>query len=132
MFCRQQVAELAEREPEFVKNNLHLVVIGSGEASTLTTFRDITGYRGTLLTDPTRRSFIHLGFGNRISGLIGWRPISGAIKAFLAGFRPGAMQGSALQLGGALIVDTDGSILFQYQSMKAGDHPLVEQLLTPH
>ena len=121
-----------QHQQEFEKNNLHLVVIGSGDVSGLPAFRKITGYDGTLLTDPSRDSFEHLGFGSSVAGMLGLKPAADAIKAFLAGYRPGAVHGSVLQLGGALVVDTGGTILYQHRSRKAGDHPPVEKLLTSH
>ena len=132
MLCRQQVAELAEHQHEFTENNLHLVVIGFGKPEALPSFRDVTGYRGTLLTDQSRQAFGGLGFGNSVGGLIGWRPVADALKALQAGFRPGRLQGSGLQLGGALVIDTDGTILYLHREKKAGDHPPVAQLLEPH
>jgi len=129
MFCRQQVAELTEHAADFDDKNRHLAVIGSAEPSALPDFREKTEFRGTLLTDPSLRSFEVLGFERNIAGLVGWRPFAGAIKALRAGYRPGAVRGNVVQLGGALVVATDGRVLFHYRSSKAGDHPSVEQLL---
>lgn len=129
MFCRQQVAELAAHETDFARNSRHLVVIGSSDPSALSGLRQETGYRGTLLADPALESFKFLGFQSTIAGLIGWQPFAGAIRALLAGYRPGAVRGDIMQLGGALVVDTDGRFLFCFSSRKAGDHPSIEQLL---
>lgn len=129
MFCRQQVAELAAHENDFARNNRHLVVIASSEPSALPGLREQTGYGGTLLADPALESFRFLGFGNSIAGLVGWQPFTGAIRALRAGYRPGAVRGDIMQLGGALVVDTAGRFLFRFSSRKAGDHPSIEQLL---
>lgn len=104
-------------------------MIGCGETKHLLEFRKATGFRGTLLTDPTRELFSYLGFAQGFSGLLAWRPIKDAFAAFRAGFRPGSLQGNALQLGGALVLGTDGTILYRYQSSDAGDHPPIEDLL---
>ncbi len=129
MFCSQQVAELAAHESDFAERNLHLVVIGSAKPSALAQFREKTGYGGTLLTDPSLQSFKFLGFESGIAGLVGWRPLAAAVKALRAGYRPGAVHGDVIQLGGALVVASDGRILFRYRSEKAGDHPSIERLL---
>jgi len=130
MFCRQQVAELAEQEDAFTESNRHLVVIGSAKPDALSGFREQTGYRGTLLTDPSCASFAMLGYTRGITTTLGWRPFTAAVKALRSGYRPGAIHGDAMQNGGVLVVDTDGSHLFAYRSEKAGDHPPVEQLIT--
>lgn len=104
-------------------------MIGSAEPSALAELREKTGYCGTLLTDPALQSFKYLGFESSLSGFIGWRPFAGAVNALRAGYRPGAVQGNVMQLGGAQVVDTEGRVLFNYRSKKAGDHPSLEQLL---
>ena len=114
MFCRQQVAELAAHEEDFARNNRHLVVIGSAEFSALPGFRRQTGYGGTLLTDPALAAFKFLELKSGISGMIGWQPLVQAVKALRAGFRPGAVRGDVMQLGGALVVDTGGNFLFPF------------------
>lgn len=127
--CRQQVSELAAHEQAFIDNHRHLVVIGSAQPDALGEFRKTTGYRGTLLTDPSCEAFALLGYTRGILSLVGWRPLAASIEAVRSGFRPGAVHGNAMQNGGALVVDTDGSRLFVYRSEKAGDHPTVSQLL---
>jgi hypothetical protein len=39
------------------------------------------------------------------------------------------LQGSALQLGGAAVIDTDGTIRLLIREKQAGDHPPVSKLL---
>jgi len=70
-----------------------------------------------------------LGFKSGVGGLIGLQPVFRALSAVRAGFRPGSLQGNALQLGGAVVIDTDGVIRFHYRSEKAGDDPSAEELL---
>ena len=52
-----------------------------------------------------------------------------AASAFKQGHRQGAIQGSTLQLGGAVIVDVSGAVLYFFAGKKAGDHPRVDELL---
>jgi peroxiredoxin len=129
VFCRQQVAELAERHTSFSDNQARLVIIGSGDVAHLKELREVSGYRGDLLTDPSRESFRLLGFTSGVGGLMGLKAISRGFSALRAGFTPGAIQGSALQLGGAIIVNQDGTIRYFYRSKEAGDHPAVDDML---
>ncbi len=129
MLCRQQVAELAEHYTSFSDKHARLVVIGSGDVSHLKELRDVTGYQGELLTDPSRQSFRLLGFTSGVGGLMGMKAIGRGFRALRAGFAPGAIQGSALQLGGAIIMNPDGTIRYLYKSREAGDHPSVQEML---
>lgn len=38
-------------------------------------------------------------------------------------------QGSVRQLGGAVIVASDGTVLYQYRCKEAGDEPPIEKML---
>ena len=49
--------------------------------------------------------------------------------ALRQGVKPGKLEGSALQLGGAVIIDKNGSILYKFQSSEAGEDPPVDQML---
>lgn len=104
-------------------------IIGSGETADLQGLREVTGYSGELLTDPSRESYKLLGFSSGISKVFGFSTLSRGFSAMRAGYRPGAIQGNPLQLGGAIIVKPDGTLCYYFASAEAGDHPPVEDLL---
>ena len=89
----------------------------------------MTGYQGTLLTDPSRDSYKILEFKSGISSLIGVKSFTQSFLALKDGFLPGSLQGSAVQLGGAVVIDPHNSIKYFFQSSMAGDHPPVGDLL---
>lgn len=140
------MAELAERERDFQKKNANLAVIGSGEPRYFAEFRQATGYEGELLTDPERNAFALLGFASGVGGLMSIRSLAKAFSAKKEGHSQGGIQGSTLQLGGAVIIapyddspadspddvsiDSQGaSLRYYYAGRKAGDHPKVADLL---
>ena len=92
-------------------------------------FRDVTGYRGILLTDPTRDAYKILKFKSGISDIIGVKSFTQSFSALRSGFIPGSLQGHALQLGGAVVVVPEGNITYLFRSSAAGDHPPLETLL---
>jgi len=57
------------------------------------------------------------------------KTISRGLSAFLKGKKPGSFQGSPLQMGGAIVVDTSSSLRYLYRSSEAGDDPPVEKML---
>lgn len=105
------------------------MVIGLGDPSHLQELRQATGYCGELLTDPSRESYKILGFSSGISKIMGLKVLSRGFSALRAGYKPGTIQGSALQLGGAVIVRPDATIGYYFASAEAGDHPLITDLL---
>ena len=129
VICRQQVAELAGYQNDFAQNGAQLAIIGNGRVKDLKKFRQQTGYQGILLTDPSRESYNFLKFKSGLTDIIGVKSFTQSFSALRAGFMPGALQGHALQLGGAIVVAPDGNIRYFFKSSAAGDHPPVEALL---
>lgn len=52
-----------------------------------------------------------------------------AASALKQGHRQGSIQGSALQLGGAIAIDASGAVSYFFRGKKAGDHPDLDLLL---
>ena len=104
-------------------------MVGNGKVKDLKKFRDVTGYRGTLLTDPTRDTYKILKFKRGLSDIIGMKSFTQIFSALRSGIMPGSLQGDALQLGGAIVVAPEGNITYLFRSSAAGDHPPLEALL---
>ena len=121
------MAELAKHTQRF--KNARLAVIGSGDPRHFKEFKDITGYNGQLFTDPSRKAFTLLGFSSSIFGFMSVNSMFKAISALKNGHRQGSVQGSTLQLGGAVIIDTKCSIRYYFASRKAGEHPDIDDLI---
>ena len=120
---------MAKSASQFEKKNANLVVIGSGKSRHFEEFRKKTGYKGRLLSDPSRQAFTMLGFSRGITGLMSIKSISRVFSAVKGGHKQGAIQGNTLQLGGAIIVDPSYTVDYFFASKKAGDHPAVEDLI---
>jgi len=108
---------------------VNLVVVGSGDPVHFTIFRETTGYRGLLFSDPSLKVFSALGFSNGLKGFVSIGTVFKAASALKQGHRQGSIQGNTLQLGGAIIVDTSGTVRYFFSSEKAGNHPKVDDLL---
>ena len=104
-------------------------MLGNGSVKDMKKFRNVTGYQGILLTDPSRDSYKFLKFKSGLADVIGMKSYTQGFSALRAGFMPGSLQGHALQLGGAVVVVPEGKITYVFKSSAAGDHPSVEALL---
>ena len=94
----------------FREKNVDLVIIGSGAPRHFEDFRKKTGYGGLLFTDPSLEAFSVLGFKNGLGGFMSIGSVIKAASALKQGHRQGAIQGSALQLGGAVVIDRSGTV----------------------
>lgn len=104
-------------------------MIGSGDPVHFPEFREKTGYAGLLFSDPSLKAFSVLGFSNGLMGFMSMKSVFNAVSALKQGHRQGSIQGSTLQLGGAVVIDISGTVRYFFAGNKAGDHPDVDQLL---
>ncbi len=123
------MADLAHKSGRFREKKADLAVIGSGDPFHFKEFREKTGYNGLLLSDPSLQAFSVLGFSNSLMGFMGMGSVFKAARALKQGHRQGSIQGSALQLGGAVVVNPSGGVLYFFAGKKAGDHPDPDDLL---
>ena len=82
-----------------------------------------------LFSDPLLAAFSVLGFSNKLMGLVSLGSVIKGASALKQGHRQGPIQGSTLQLGGAIVVDASGSVRYFFAGKKAGDHPKIDALL---
>ena len=75
------------------------------------------------------KSFQTLNFKDNVTDLIGLKSFTAGFSALMGGHKPGAMKGSPLQLGGAVIITPDNRIAYYFQSKFAGNHPPIAELL---
>lgn len=114
---------------DFSQQGAQLAIVGNGGSNDLIKFREVTGYPGILLTDPSLKTYKFLEFKDGLADVIGIKSFTQGFAALKAGFLPGSLQGHALQLGGAVVVVPGGKITYLFKSSAAGDHPPVEALL---
>lgn len=66
---------------------------------------------------------------SNVSGLLGLKTLAKGFTALREGIKPGLLQGSALQLGGAVIISQEGNICYYFKSTDAGDYPPIPEML---
>ncbi len=123
------MAELATQANRFKEKGAVLAVIGSGDPRYFKLFREITGYGGQLFSDPSLAAFSALNFSSSITGLMSINSMFKAMSAVANGYTPGSIQGSTMQLGGAVVIDPSGAVRYYFAGKKAGDHPSVDDLI---
>lgn len=98
-----------------------LFVIGNGSPSFIDGFREETKYDGPIYVDPSLAVYKAAELKRGVVKTLSPFAIGKTIKAFAAGNRQGSTQGDAWQQGGALVIDTDGTVLWHHVSEHSGD-----------
>jgi hypothetical protein len=106
-----------------------LVVIGNGAPHFIAGFRDQTGYRGPLYTDPSLKVYEAAHLERGFVKTLNMRSLVPTIKAFAGGHRQGSTQGDNFQQGGVLVIAPSGVVKWHHISKRPGDHATVDEIV---
>lgn len=106
-----------------------LAAVGNGSVEQARSFAAEKKLRFPLYTDPGLKAYTAAGFVKDPLALVKPSVWSNAMRAHRAGFRQGSTQGDVFQLGGILVIDPKGKLLFRQASTSAGDHAEPEEIL---
>lgn len=106
-----------------------LYVIGNGSPSFIEGFREETRYTGEIYVDPSLDVYKAAELKRWLVKTFNPLALGKTIQAFRAGNRQGRTQGDAWQQGGALVIDTDGTVLWHHISEHSGDQASSGELL---
>lgn len=125
--------QLHRDRERFEAAGVELVAIGNGSVEQAAEFVERVGVEGLrLLVDPERRVYRAAGTKvGTLGELIGRRVVRSAAarEARAEGVRQGGTIGHAAQLGGVLIVATDGSAPYAHLAANAADLPPNHEVL---
>jgi len=113
---------IAARLPELEALGVSVVLIGSDPPTALASFvRDMAlARRGvTVVTDPSLAAFKAAELRRPL--FHGVRAVAEAIRELAAGYAPGRVIGDAQQLGGAILVDQSGRVVYHRRARSPGD-----------
>jgi peroxiredoxin len=129
MFCREHVVQLHRQDDRIRAAGAELVAIGSGTPNFIAGFRELTGFRGTLLSDPTLSAYRAAGM--RRGHWRSFTPLSAAyaVRALARGHMQGRTQGDAAQQGGVLVVLPPGRVVYAHFSKVTGDNAPAEEVV---
>ena len=99
-----------------------MLLVGNGPPSALAPFVQemrLDGRGVTVVTDPSLRSFEAAGLGRPRA--YGWRALVDTVLVVGAGYWPGRRAGDAMQLGGAVLLDEAGRVVYEHRGRSPGD-----------
>ena len=123
--------QLHRDRERFAEAGATLGVIGQGTPRHAAHFRESQGVDIPLLVDPDRRTYAAAGAKRAtVSELVGPRQVArGLRRGLAAGVRQGRMVGHPAQLGGTLVVASDGSVVYAHMAEDASDNAPNEEVL---
>jgi len=129
LICRRQVADIQENLDTFNNINVRVVVIGNGQPNFIDGFRNDTGYKGDLFTDPSLKTYELLNFKKSVGSLLGVKTFKSALDALKSGYLQKGIQGNAFQQGGVVVIHPVDKPVYFYISEKAGDHAPLDEII---
>ncbi|MDY7093701.1 MAG: peroxiredoxin-like family protein [Acidobacteriota bacterium] len=129
MFCREQVAQLRDVEPQIRDRGARLLVVGNGSPSQAARFQEERELSFPLLTDPDLTAYAAAGLRRNLGSTFRLGVIKNAARALSSGHRQGSVQGDPWQQGGAFIFTPEDEVLFSQISREGGDHVDPQELL---
>lgn len=107
-----------------------LVLIGNGAPHFIAGFRELTGFRGPIYTDPSLEVFRAAHLQRGVARTLNPLSLGHAVKAFAHGSRQGNVEGDAWQQGGTLVIAPGGEVRWQHVSKRPGDNASNAQILS--
>ena len=130
--CSEHVAALTPHLDAFEQLGISVVFIGNGTPNFIDGFIDRQGLADKpihLVTDPSLAVYKAAQMKRSMWGTMGPSGMRDALRAWGKGHRQTTVEGDVLQLGGCLLVDTDGRVVYQYTSTSLSDLPATADLL---
>jgi len=133
MFCRMAAKELSETvKPTLDANNVRFIGVGFDKAF-VKPFAEGKFFAGELYLDAEKElynalNFERFSYWDLIKKLFSakWQSINSKGKAMGI---TSDLKGDGFQNGGALIVDKNGKVLYEYRQEDAADHISKEEIL---
>ena len=106
-----------------------VILIGNGGPSFIEGFREQTGWRGPLYTDPSLAAYRAAHLRRGVATVLTPKALLPTFQALRRGARQGLTRGDNLQQGGVLVVAPSGDVRWQHISQYPGDHATTAQIL---
>jgi hypothetical protein len=123
------VVQLHREIERIHRTGAELVVVGNGAPHFIAGFRDLTGYRGQLYTDPSLESYRAASLKHGVSTFFHPKVVFNAVRAISKGHLQGTTKGDPAQQGGTLVIRPPGRVIFHHVSQTAGDHAELDSIV---
>jgi hypothetical protein len=123
------VAQVCAIQPEIEARGARLLFVGSGTPAMAAAFQAERCPGADVGVDPSLAAYRAFSLRRGLGATFSLRSVGSALGAFSKGHRQGAVEGDALQQGGAFVIGPEGEVLFAHVNQRAGDQVRPEALL---
>jgi hypothetical protein len=121
---------LCEQEDEFQRRRVQIFAVTFESRRRTREYQRKERLPFPLLRDPRRTAYERFGIERRSGfGILQPATIVYYIKRFLQGQMPARVKADPYQLGGDVLIDVDGIVLWVYRSSQPADRPSVDAIL---
>lgn len=121
---------MREREAEFTQRGVRIVAVSFESDARTREFQMQQRLPFQLLRDPGRVAYKHFGLERAaVQTILAPATVWYYIRRVLSGQRQGRASGDMYQLGGNVLLDSNGSALWVYRSNQPADRPSVDAIL---
>eukprot|EP01119_Soliformovum_irregulare_P019510 TRINITY_DN6195_c0_g1_i1.p1 TRINITY_DN6195_c0_g1~~TRINITY_DN6195_c0_g1_i1.p1 ORF type:complete len:140 (-),score=41.27 TRINITY_DN6195_c0_g1_i1:113-532(-) len=120
-----QMRELDEVLSLLNQHNVAVAVIGSGNQNFASAFKTNYNVTSDMYIDEKLKAYSAFGLHRKGLGISSWKDVKttwNVMKQITQLKGPKGVQGDSQQKGGALLIDTNGDVLFSYLNHGIGDH----------
>jgi peroxiredoxin len=131
--CRAHAVQVWSEREKYEKNGARIVFISNGAPNFIQAFKEDLGITDAkVLTDPELVSFRAAGFRRGFLAALGPKSLVNGLTLMSKGHSNGKVEagtGDYWQLGGVVVIQTDGRVSYHYISQSLGDYPDAEETL---
>ena len=124
------MVQLHREKEAFNKLGVQIVVVGHSNPRYAKAFVEETKVDLPVFVDEQRVAYQALEFKRPLLAFLSPKVFKRAAEARKEGFTQPGVWGDAFQLGGVVLLMTDGTMPYRYASQFPGDHPKIEDLKT--
>ena len=121
---------MSSREQEFTRKGAVLAAIGMGIPEMAADFRERQGVTFPLLVDRTKETYraLEMKRGSLwdVTGPKNWPRF---VKGLVTGHGVEKPKQDPLQMGGVLVVDKGGEVVYEFRASAAADTPPIDEVL---
>ena len=121
---------MRDRYEDVRSKSAELIAIGMGWPAAAADFRERERIPFPLIVDHTKESYRALGMKRGgWADVVGPRVLWRSAKSVLGGNKQGRARQDPLQLGGAVVVNAGGEVLYVHRSKNSSDNVPAEELI---
>jgi peroxiredoxin len=129
LFCHEHAATVVHARASIEALGAKLILLGNGNPVHAGEFSHLVGALGHVYTDPARILYKALGMQHGMLRIYNIESSRNARRALFGGYRQRGVRGDRWQLGGTVVIETDGAVTYRYASEVSGDHGSVSDVL---